>query len=325
MAAKALEATLAEKEAAAKKAAMRAKASREDLTAQMEEQMRAAGMTAENEWERAMKDAAEVANARRKDDETHFDRDGWAERAQRDLDEAMRVIERAETRTRTKTKMGPRSMTPRDRARIANPRRRRVPPMTPEERRSALVHALRGIDNRVIMRRPDADEKPPKRNPRRRRCPEATAEEEKETETVDGTAKDGSVAPPESQSTPPKKKKGRFAAMLDEDAVEAEYETSIRGTPPPPSKPAASVEPTTSDPPEDGDEDDSYLLELDDDDYCAPDDEACLWGLESKGSLVRALRAVDTSAIMTTKEEEPETRPFRPEPEDAMHPPRSRG
>ena len=58
--------------------------------------MRAAA-EAEAEWERAMKDAAEVANARRKDDETHFDRDGWAERAQRDLDEAMRVIERAET------------------------------------------------------------------------------------------------------------------------------------------------------------------------------------------------------------------------------------
>ena len=97
----------------------------------------------------------------------------------------------------------------------------------------------------VIMRRPEADEKPPEEKSPEETRPEATAETEKEAETVDGTAKDSSVAPPESQSTPPKKKKGRFAAMLDEDAVEAEYETSIRGTPPPPSKPAASVEPTT--------------------------------------------------------------------------------
>ena len=308
MAAKALEATLAEKEAAAKKAAMRAKASREDLTAQMEEQMRAAA-EAEAEWERAMKDAAEVANARRKDDETHFDRDGWAERAQRDLDEAMRVIERAETLDANEDEDGAETEDAEGSRADREPAAEESPPMTPEERRSALVHALRGIDTGVIMRRPDADEKPPEEKSREETRPEATAEEEKETETVDGTAKDGSVAPPESQSTPPKKKKGRFAAMLDEDAVEAEYETSIRGTPPPPSNPAVSVEPTTSDPPEDGDEDDSYLLELDDDDYCAPDDEACLWGLESKGSLVRALRAVDTSAIMTaTKEEEPETR-----------------
>ena len=308
MAAKALEATLAEKEAAAKKAAMRAKASREDLTAQMEEQMRAAA-EAEAEWERAMKDAAEVANARRKDDETHFDRDGWAERAQRDLDEAMRVIERAETLDSNEDEDGAEIDDAEGSRADREPAAEESPAMTPVERRSALVRALRGIDTGVIMRRPEADEKPPEEKSPEETRPEATAEAEKETETVDGTAKDGSVAPPESQSTPPKKKKGRFAAMLDEDAVEAEYETSIRGTPPPPSKPAASVEPTTSDPPEDGDEDDSYLLELDDDDYCAPDDEACLWGLESKGSLVRALRAVDTSAIMTaTKKEEPETR-----------------
>ena len=47
---------------------------------------------AEAEWERAMADAADVADERFKEDQSHFDVDGWAERAQADLAEAQRLF-----------------------------------------------------------------------------------------------------------------------------------------------------------------------------------------------------------------------------------------
>ena len=52
------------------------------------------------------------------------------------------------------------------------------------------------------------------------------------------------VQPPRRRPEPKKgKKKGRFAAMLDEDAVETEYETSIRGAPPARTRPRRNVSP----------------------------------------------------------------------------------
>ena len=53
-----------------------------------------------------------------------------------------------------------------------------------------------------------------------------TREDDSEVATEDSAA---AASPPEPKKG---KKKGRFAAMLDEDAVETEYETSIRGAPP---------------------------------------------------------------------------------------------
>ena len=155
---------------------------------------------AEAEWERAMLDAAEIADDRFKEDQTHFDVDGWAARAQADLAEAQRLFAAAAADGDE------------DDETIEEASRTLF-----ESEADDASEADEGDEGADADEADEADEADP---------PEADREPEPEPEPTPEAKRDN----PE-PSEPKKKKNGRFAAMLDADAVEADWSNRGREGP----------------------------------------------------------------------------------------------
>ena len=155
---------------------------------------------AEAEWERAMADAAEIADDRFKEDQTHFDVDGWAARAQADLAEAQRLFAAAAADG--------------DEDDETIEEASREPLLSEADDASEADEGDEGVD---ADEADEADEADP---------PEADREPEPEPEPTPEAKRDN----PE-PSEPKKKKNGRFAAMLDADAVEADWSNRGRAGP----------------------------------------------------------------------------------------------
>ena len=142
---------------------------------------------AEAEWEKAMLDAADIADTRHQEDEHHFDVDGWAERAQADLQEAQKLFAMAAEDSYLPPKL--------------------------DEGNEAKKDERRAEEERLAEAEADADANA-----------EAEAEANAEAEAKVQAEADAKLESESEPKTPkPKKKRGKFSAMLDEDAVEDDW------------------------------------------------------------------------------------------------------